>query len=154
MYEFSSINVYMCIEIGNVCIWTFLVVRVYVSLYVYGGMYVYMSDCAYVFMYYMHASLTKESEREVLGGQYNCSEERCYLSARSNNFISYKEILTFSVVKLMISSFKCWQDKRHNRRRQRFIEVLSMFSENRFLYNFLASRWRMSKVIYRKMYIR
>ena len=49
---------------------------------------------------YMQASLTRERKREFPGGgQLNCLEECCYSFLRSNNIISYKQILTFRVVK-------------------------------------------------------
>ena len=110
---------YICQELVVVC--------VYVFLCAYGGMYVYMSERVYVFMY-LYACKSDESEREVLGGrQFDCLEEGCYLSPRSNNFMSYKQILTFSVVKLMFLSCKQWQAKFHNRRQQQIFDVLSTF---------------------------
>ena len=88
----------------------------------------------------MHASLTRERERErerergrerererkFLGGQFIGLEECCYLSPLSNNVISYKRVLTFGVIKLMVLSFKHWQAKCHNRRQQQFFDVKSM----------------------------
>ena len=70
-----------------------------------------MCICHNVFInlcYYMHANLTRENERDRererkknVVGQIKCLEECCYFSPRSNNFISRKQILIFSVVKLM-----------------------------------------------------
>ena len=85
--------------------------------------------CLNVFMYlciYMHASLIREREREVPGGQFSCLGECCYFFPRFIIIISCKQILTFSVVKLTLLSFKHWQAERHNRRRLQFFNVLSM----------------------------
>ena len=50
---------------------------------------------------YMLASLTREREREISPWRaICCQEECCCLSPRSNNIISCKQILTFSVDKL------------------------------------------------------
>ena len=82
---------------------TFLAVSVYVFLCVYGGMYVFLSECVYVFMYLYACKFDeRERKRKVLGGQFDCLEEGCYLSPISNNFLSYRQILSFSVVKLML----------------------------------------------------
>ena len=63
-------------------------------------MYVYMSECFYVFMYlYACKSDEKERGREVPVGQFYCLEECCYSSPRPINMISYKQILTLRVVK-------------------------------------------------------
>ena len=107
---------------------TFVALCVYVFLYVYGGLYLYMSECVYVFMYlYACKSDKREREREVPGGQLSCLRECCYFFPRFIIIISCKQILTFSVVKLTLLSFKHWQAKCHNRRRLQFFNVLSMF---------------------------
>ena len=110
----------------------FLVLCVYVFLYVYGGMYLYMSECVYVFMYLYACRSDKrererEREREVPGGQFSCLRKSCYFFPRFIIIISCKQILTFSVVKLTLLSFKHWQAKCHNRRRLQFFNVLSIF---------------------------
>ena len=55
--------------------------------------------CLYLCIY-MHASLTIEEERSPWRRENNCLEECCYSFPRSNSFISYKQILTFRVVKI------------------------------------------------------
>ena len=100
--------------------------------------YMFTVECIYiclnVFMYlciYMHAGLTRERERErereVPGGQFSCLRKSCYFFPRFIIIISCKQILTFSVVKLTLLSFKHWQAKCHNRRRLQFFNVLSIF---------------------------
>ena len=96
--------------------------------------YMFTVECIYIclklFMYlciYMHASLTREREREVPGGQFNCLRECCYFFPQFVIIISCKQILTFSVVKLTLLSFKHWQAKCHNRKRLQFFNVLGMF---------------------------
>ena len=78
---------------------------------------------------YMHASLTREREREreeVPRGQFSCLREYFYFFPQFIIIISYKQILIFSVVKLTLLSFKHWQAKCHNRKRLQFFNVLSM----------------------------
>ena len=89
-----------------------------------------MSECVYVFMYLCIYMFAIRWEREIERGgrlvpeeQFNCLQECCYLSPRSNNIISSTRILTFSVAKLC--PIKHWQAKCHKRRRQVF-DVLSM----------------------------
>ena len=44
---------------------TFLFLCVYVFLYLYSGMYVYMSECVYVFIYLYVCNQTRAREREI-----------------------------------------------------------------------------------------
>ena len=123
-----SWNVCLCVKVLNVCICQDIF-----WFYVCTFFYMFTVECIYIclklFMYlciYMHASLTREREREVPGGQFSCLRECCYFFPRFFIIISCKQILTFSVVKLTLLSFKHWQAKCHNRKRLQFFNVLSM----------------------------
>ena len=132
-----SWNVCLCVDIVNVCICQdfFGCMSVCFSVRIRWNVciYVWMCLCIYVFIC-MQVWRERERERKVLGGQFDCLEEGCYLSPRPNNFMSYKQILTFSVVKLMFLSFKNCQAKFHIGRQQQIFDVLSMFF---FKQNFL-----------------
>ena len=95
--------------------------------------YMFTVECFYiclnVFMYlciFMHASLTREREREVPGEQFSCLRECCHFFPRFIIIIPCKHFLTFNFVKLTLLSFKHWQTKCHNMRRLQIFNVLSM----------------------------
>ena len=116
-----SWNVCLCVEVLNVCICQDICDFMCTFFYMFTVECIYI--CLNVFMYlciYMHASLTREREREVPGEQFSCLRECCYFFPRFIIIISCKQILTFSVVKLTLLSFKHWQSKCHNRKRLQF----------------------------------
>ena len=122
-----SFNVCLCVEFLNNCvcqdIFGFMCVRFSICLRWNIFIYVWMCLCIYVFL---SVQVWQEREREVPGGQFSCLRECCYFFPQFIIIISCKQIVTYSVVKLTLLSFKHWQAKCHKRRRLQFFNVLSM----------------------------
>ena len=118
--------------------------------------YIYTVECMYiclnVFMYlciYMFAiRRERERGRYVPGGQFNCLEEYCYLSPRSNNIISCKQILTFSADKLCplnIGKQNITTEDDNN-----FLIFWACFLKIWIFYTLLAAILKTIKIFYRK----
>ena len=82
-----SWNVCLRVDIVNMCIcYMSTTFWLYVFIYAYTVECMYICLSVFVFMY-LYACKFDGKEREVLGGQFDCLEEGCYLSPRSNNFV-------------------------------------------------------------------
>ena len=91
----------------------------------------------------------REREREKKSVEGNlCQEECCYLSPRSNNIISCKQILTFSVDKLC--PLYIGKQNVTTKDDNNFLMFWACFFENWIFFTYLATILKTIKIFYRK----